>query len=233
MINNFKKLALQMIMINIAVVPIVLVSSCNTSTSKINYEISSKNDPQLIRADINSEGYKTLTILNKLFDGLTSENLPYFNVSLKPINAKGDYVITLIAKNGYTINEKETLDSNIFNIVNNLVIGIINTSPTDIKPSDLEQEKYKDFALLSKLFNGIDFEEKYLPNLEIEKIIAPEKDTYQIELIPITGVTINDSPEAIISVKFTLLIDNLIKTRNYYADKHNIIIDWKSNYSKQ
>ncbi|MGL5733196.1 MAG: hypothetical protein ACRCXE_03945, partial [Metamycoplasmataceae bacterium] len=190
-------------------VPLAVVASCGTSDSDVNYEISAKNDPKLVRADIVGEQFKTLSTLTKVFDGITSENMNNITAKMDAVDSPDSYEITITAKTGYTINDEKSLKSKVFTVDDNLTISKITTPPTDIKPSDIEEDNFKNFLVLSKLFNGEDFTQPNLANLVIEKIDGTEKDTYQIQLSPITGVTINGSSEPIISEIFTLLVDNL------------------------
>ncbi|MGL5205474.1 MAG: hypothetical protein ACRC7B_00985 [Metamycoplasmataceae bacterium] len=205
MISNFKKLTLGIMSASAIIVPVV-VTACGTTESLeiIDFQINKIANPQLVWGNINGDNYKKLLTLNKVFEGLNNNNLKNLEIAINPVDAPNNYQITLSAKNGYSINEEKILGSNVFNIKDDMDISIITIVPTDIKASDIEGDKYKNFQVLSKLFNGIDFIEINFPNLIFELKPTANINSFQIEASPIDGITINGSSESLTSVEFTL-----------------------------
>ncbi|MGL5205852.1 MAG: hypothetical protein ACRC7B_03015, partial [Metamycoplasmataceae bacterium] len=310
MINNLKKIALGIMSAGGILVPLAVVASCGSSTSDEDFKITTKADPTVILADIEGDSYKSLRTLQKLFGGITQNDLN--NITVTKDNISGNiYVITLKANDGYTIGGQSTLksaeftlsveldikaralaahaikaedvdndafksyatlqklfefdrtviteellnkavvvtmtpmtgdqprivtltankgyaigdmpslNSSQFVISTNYVIEKTAIVPTDIKPSDIVGDKFKDFNVISKLFTGSSFNEGILENLDITLIPIVEGETYQIKLTPLNGFYINDGLDGITSDTFTLSIDLNItaKTLNPYEIK--------------
>ncbi|MGL5643739.1 MAG: hypothetical protein ACRCW3_03140 [Metamycoplasmataceae bacterium] len=217
MISNLKKLALGIMTTGGILVPLVVVASCGTAAKDVDIEVTVKTNPVITQEDLNGDNYKSLATLEKLFDGVTASNLGNFTVEKKEISDTED-VITLTAKEGYTINGKSSLDSNSFVVIpTNYVINKTTDIPTDIKPSDIANDGYKKWLVLSKLFTGTDFQEAMLGNLNIELIEVTEGQTYQIKLTPKRHFNINGGIDGITSETFTLSIINFVITNQATA----------------
>ncbi|MGL5590457.1 MAG: hypothetical protein ACRDCH_00060 [Metamycoplasmataceae bacterium] len=237
MINNLKALNLGMMSVTLSLIPLAVVTSCGSTGSvespKIDYKISTIDNPQLIMWDIEGDNLKKLSTLSKVFNDLNSENIRNLNISINPVDAPSNYQITLSAKEGYSINEQKILKSNLFKINDDLKIEIVNIIPTDIKASDIEGNNFKNFQVLAKLFNGADFIETNLPNLIFEKISTANINSFQIKISPIDGVTINGSPEGLTSLEFTLSVDNLIDIDTNKIDQENKYLNRKIKANKK
>ncbi|MGL5205851.1 MAG: hypothetical protein ACRC7B_03010 [Metamycoplasmataceae bacterium] len=167
-------------------------------------------------ADVEGNAFKSYATLQKLFEFdtivITEELLNRaVTVSMTPMTGDQPRVVTLTANNDFTINGAQSLESNSFTISFNVnyVIQKTATVPTNIKPSDIADDKYKMWPIVSRLFNGSGFGAGVLVNLDIRLITVVSGLTYQIELIPLTGFEINGESTGIISNEFTLSITNL------------------------
>ncbi|MGL5732557.1 MAG: hypothetical protein ACRCXE_00580, partial [Metamycoplasmataceae bacterium] len=297
--TNLRKISLGVMATGGIVVPIVVVASCNSSSSSdINYDITRKSNPQLTRFDI--DNFRELSTLEKIFNGLTEDNLKNITVSIKPIGnmytitltakegysiggnksldseritlevvslpitdkteipeviartevtgyklqtietlsllfnlgdltqeqidesitvalvqvtrSSENYKVTLTARDGFTINGEQSLSSGTFSVeIVDLIIQKISTVPTGIKPSDIEANKFKTFEFLSLLFEGVDFNEASLNNMNIIKIESGAN--CEIKLTPKQGFTINGGSLGITSVQFTLEFTDLLIER--------------------
>ncbi|MGL5732725.1 MAG: hypothetical protein ACRCXE_01475, partial [Metamycoplasmataceae bacterium] len=211
MTKNLKRLALGVMATGAIAIPLAVAVSCGSEEKDVNYEITKKASPVITKADIDNNKFKELATLEKLFEGITADNLKNITVSLNPVNSNDqslNYTVTLKANKGYTIDGKETLVSNQFAIpVVNLVIEKISPAPTDIKLIDIEGEKFKDFSVLSKLFNGTDFSEANMAHVNIELIPIAVDVVYTIKLTPLTGYTINGQVEGVTSEQFDLEVN--------------------------
>ncbi|MGL4183600.1 MAG: hypothetical protein ACRCRP_00510 [Metamycoplasmataceae bacterium] len=149
----------------ITLVPTLATVSCSSETStKTNLSIAIKKDPILTSTDIlileaNNVSNKLIP-LQKLFNGqdLIAENLDKFTISID----KGKSVVTLTAKDNYTIDGKTTLISNTYTIndtnlidlkitINNVAQKLTANEASDLKGTDTT----KQLIVLKKLFNGI------------------------------------------------------------------------------
>ncbi|MGL5732618.1 MAG: hypothetical protein ACRCXE_00935, partial [Metamycoplasmataceae bacterium] len=115
---------------------------------------------------------------------------------------------------GYIINDQQTLNSNQFTLPTNYLINPNAIAPSDIKPSDITGVKFKDFTIISKLFNGPGLSQANLANLDIEKIEITPGRVIAIKLTPKLGYTLNDSRNPITSPQFNLNIRNLVISKN-------------------
>ncbi|MGL4183599.1 MAG: hypothetical protein ACRCRP_00505 [Metamycoplasmataceae bacterium] len=153
-------------LLSVAIVtPILATVSCSSETStKTNLIITIKKDPVLTSADISILEADNLSDklipLQKLFDGqgLIAENLDKFTISID----KEKSVVTLTAKDNYTIDDKTTLISNTYTIndtnlidlkitINNVAQKLTANEASDLKGTDIT----KQLIVLKKLFNGI------------------------------------------------------------------------------
>ncbi|MGL5617430.1 MAG: hypothetical protein ACRCWU_00010 [Metamycoplasmataceae bacterium] len=214
MISNFKKLALGVMSVGGLIVPLAVVASCSSTTKEVDYKIGAIANPRLVWGNIASQNFKTLTTLSKAFIGLNSDNLENLEASIVSVDSSNSYQITLMAKDGYTINNVKEFKSKVFSVDDDMAISIKTQAPTDIKPVDIEGENYKNFSVLSKLFDGADFNDDNLANLVIEKINGSQEDSYKIEISPIEGVTINGSTESLTSLEFKLVVNVMISKIN-------------------
>ncbi|MGL5590468.1 MAG: hypothetical protein ACRDCH_00115, partial [Metamycoplasmataceae bacterium] len=152
MISNLKKLALGIMSAGGILVPLAVVASCGTTEKDEDIQVTVKTNPVMTQEDINGDNYKSLATLEKLFIGVTASNVNNFTVTLDPIG--NEYVITLRAKDGYTIDGKKTLTSEKFTIPSiDIDITTKTLNPGDIKPEDVENNAFKSYATLQKLFS--------------------------------------------------------------------------------
>ncbi|MGL5643553.1 MAG: hypothetical protein ACRCW3_02145, partial [Metamycoplasmataceae bacterium] len=191
------------------------LTSASFILSAVNMDITARSlTPNEIKAsDVDNEAFKSYATLQKLFEfdtAVVTEELldEAVVVTMAPMSGNQPRIVTLETKPGYAINGVGTLDSNQFIIPINYVINKAATVPTDIKPSDIENDNYKTWAVVSKLFTGADFTQSMLGNLDIELLPITEGQTYQIKLTPKNNFHINGGTTGITSDTFTLSVTN-------------------------
>ncbi|MGL5733130.1 MAG: hypothetical protein ACRCXE_03600 [Metamycoplasmataceae bacterium] len=137
------------------------------STKEINLDISIKNNPIVVKEDIENEKYKTLATLQKLFNGINSSNIN--NVSAEINTPEGGsqthFRVILIAREGYKINDKQAILSNEFIIPIVLSTKVKNDVPSDISYLELGDGGYKELSFLQKFF--LELEADDLKNIEV------------------------------------------------------------------
>ncbi|MGL5643880.1 MAG: hypothetical protein ACRCW3_03875 [Metamycoplasmataceae bacterium] len=164
--------------------------------------------------DVENNAFKSYATLQKLFafdTAMITEDLlnRAVVITMTPMTGNQPRIVTLTVNNGYAINGMPSLDSNEFIIPINYVIQKVPTVPTDIKPSDIENDNYKRLSVISKLFTGPDFSEAMIAHLDIELITITQGQSYQIKLTPKTDVWINGGITSITSDTFTLFVRNV------------------------
>ncbi|MGL5205709.1 MAG: hypothetical protein ACRC7B_02230 [Metamycoplasmataceae bacterium] len=171
----------------------------------------------ILGIDVNNDNFKSFATINKLFNldpSITQEILDVaVTITMNPMTGSQPRIVTLTANRGYNINDQPTLDSNQFTLPVNYMININNIVPTDIKPSDIDGDKFKDFNVISKLFTGPDLTQANLANFDIEKNEITPNSIFTITLIPKLGYTLNNSTVGLTSLEFTLNIVNLSISR--------------------
>ncbi|MGL5590664.1 MAG: hypothetical protein ACRDCH_01130, partial [Metamycoplasmataceae bacterium] len=171
----------------------------------------------ILGIDVNNDNFKSFTTINKLFnlDPLMTPEIfaESLTITMNPMTGSQPRIVTLTANRGYTINNQLTITSNEFTLPVNYEINRNETVPTDIRPSDIEGDKFKDFNIISKLFNGPSLTQANLANLEIEKIEVTPNVVAAIKLTPKLGYTLNDSMDGLISLDFTLSVRNYVISR--------------------
>ncbi|MGL4183597.1 MAG: hypothetical protein ACRCRP_00495 [Metamycoplasmataceae bacterium] len=150
------------------ITPIFFAVSCVSETplNTVNLIITAKQSPQLTNEEITilegNDSVNQLVVLQKLFEGegLTTENQANFSVAVD----KEKSIVTLSAKTGYTISQKEMLSSNKYSIiVENKDLNItVNTVIQELAAYEVDSMKGTNpntqLAILKKLFNGITLE---------------------------------------------------------------------------
>ncbi|MGL5618007.1 MAG: InlB B-repeat-containing protein [Metamycoplasmataceae bacterium] len=150
------------------------IASSAFTTNDLNLNITIKDKPEILKVDIENDNYKSFTTLQKLFVGLTDQNLKNIEaieINNDDIDFGKEYLVTLIAADGYKINGRHTLVSNEFILPNVLNIKQVTTIPEDITQFDLKKDGvilYKELAFLQKIFTNIN--EDDLEHIEIEII---------------------------------------------------------------
>ncbi|MGL5643662.1 MAG: hypothetical protein ACRCW3_02710, partial [Metamycoplasmataceae bacterium] len=194
------------------------------TTSLIDLVITAKtlNPNEITAGDVDNDAFKSYATLQKLFAFdtaiITEEILnKAVVVTMTPMSGSQTRIITLTTTMDYSINGISTLDSNSFVLPTNYVISKAATIPTDIKPSDIENDEYKRWEVVSKLFTGADFQEGILGNLNIELIEVTAGQTYQIKLTPKPDFNINGGVEGITSDIFTVSVTNFVITNKENA----------------
>ncbi|MGL5732492.1 MAG: hypothetical protein ACRCXE_00240, partial [Metamycoplasmataceae bacterium] len=91
--------------------------------------------------------------LVKLFDGINSTNINNFVVYMNTIVEGRTYSVTLNANHGFTINGATTLTSIQFSTDINLIISAKTLVPYQITAGDVDNNNFKSYATLNKLFN--------------------------------------------------------------------------------
>ncbi|MGL5590466.1 MAG: hypothetical protein ACRDCH_00105 [Metamycoplasmataceae bacterium] len=190
-----------------------------TFTLAVDVEMKAKGlAPYEIKAvDVDNDAFKSYATLQKLFTfdtAVVTEELinRALVVTMTPTTGNLPRTVTLTANSGFAVDGMLSLDSAQFVIPINYVIEKEATVPTDIKPSDIVDDKYKMWEVVSKLFTGADFQEGMLGNLNIELIEVTVGQTYQIKLTPRSDFYINDGLDGIVSDEFTVLVTNLTIT---------------------
>ncbi|MGL4183593.1 MAG: hypothetical protein ACRCRP_00475 [Metamycoplasmataceae bacterium] len=182
--------------------PILITVSCSNEASVVNLNIIAKKSPKIIETDLialEGKDFSTqLPVLQKLFEGpgLISENENKFTISVN----KNNKVVFLIAKPGYTIDNKNTLKSDVYTLeqiipANNLNITALSTQAT-LKISEVAELEGNDFTkqlpILKKMFTGQD-------------LIETNKDKFSISINTTTKiVTLNAKSGYAISGKTSL-----------------------------
>ncbi|MGL6124869.1 MAG: hypothetical protein ACRC1F_00040 [Metamycoplasmataceae bacterium] len=238
--KSMKKIKLALATGSALVIPLALVASCSSST--VDYKITAKSNPVITQQEIEGEKYKSLTTLTKLFDGITETELANLDVTLNQPTSTTGYTITLKAKSGFTINDKETFVSNSFTI--SLTQITVMDVVDEFSTNDIKGDNFKSFATLSKLFEGLVEDELKYINVSLDfgtdlTITLRAKDGYMIgnkqELVskPITVILSNVSekanPDAILPTDITgenyksfatlsKLFDNLVEEELEYID---------------
>ncbi|MGL5205188.1 MAG: hypothetical protein ACRC63_02970, partial [Metamycoplasmataceae bacterium] len=136
-------------------------------TLGININITKINNPTITRNDIESENYKTLETLEKLFNGINQSILD--NISVE-ISNEANIRIILIANEGYRINgaNEYSSDGFIISIILNITPKL--QVPNNITHVDLENDGFKTLSVLNKLFDGIETKD-----LEFMDITVPNR----------------------------------------------------------
>ncbi|MGL5205708.1 MAG: hypothetical protein ACRC7B_02225, partial [Metamycoplasmataceae bacterium] len=145
------------------------LTSNEFSVIDVDLQIAVKNNPEILKVDIENDKYKSLETLQKLFDGLTNQNLNAIEtivINNKNIEFGEEYWITLLAKDGYNINGKNALVSKEFILPTVLKIEQLTSIPENITHLDLKDDLYKEFNFLSKIFLGLKAAD--LEHLDIE-----------------------------------------------------------------
>ncbi|MGL5521909.1 MAG: hypothetical protein ACRDAW_01400 [Metamycoplasmataceae bacterium] len=180
------------------VAPVLVITSCSGETPIIvNLNITAKINPNVTETDITTlEGNDLpaqLIALQKLFDGsdLNAENQTKFSILVN----KGQRVVTLTAKTGYTINGGSALASNEYTIgtaptVTDLKITakanpkITKEDVTTLKGTNLPAQ----LIALKKLFDGPGLTSENQANFKV----AVDETKEIVTLNANTGFTIND-----------------------------------------
>ncbi|MGL5733004.1 MAG: hypothetical protein ACRCXE_02970, partial [Metamycoplasmataceae bacterium] len=162
--------------------------------------------------DIIGDNFKSVATLRKLFtlDGRINQQTitSILDVTINDAS-ETNRIITLTAKPGFTINQDTTITSNVFVMPTNYIIQAQSIAPSDIIPSDIVDDKHKDFAVLNKLFIGADFNQTNLENTEITLVTVVQDSKYKIELTPRGGFNINGSKDVVTSAEFTVFIKDI------------------------
>ncbi|MGL5732726.1 MAG: hypothetical protein ACRCXE_01480, partial [Metamycoplasmataceae bacterium] len=188
--NNLKRIMLGSAAISGLVAPIVIMASCSTSSSKINYEITTKNFPELTEADIIDDNFKELTTLEKLFNGITDRILRNLIVSKNIITDGGVYTITLTTKSGYEIEGKTAIISEEFTLLTqDFDLDIIPITDPEITSEDISEDEFMQLSTLVKLFDGIN--STNINNFVVYMNTIVEGRTYSVTLNANHGFTIN------------------------------------------
>ncbi|MGL5733025.1 MAG: hypothetical protein ACRCXE_03075, partial [Metamycoplasmataceae bacterium] len=183
-------------------------------TLEVNLLISpiSIGDLDITKDDIFNGAFKSFATLQKLFnldDSITEDNInEMMIITLMNINQSELSFVKLTAKEGFAINNQRYIDSNVFIVPVNYEIGII-PNPRNVRPSEINGENYKNYSFLRKLFNGVDFIEENLVNIDITIITITEGSVYQIQLTPKIGFNINGEADALISAQFSVQAVNI------------------------
>ncbi|MGL5732785.1 MAG: hypothetical protein ACRCXE_01825, partial [Metamycoplasmataceae bacterium] len=193
MIINLKKIALGIMTTGGLLVPLSVMASCNSS-DVVDYKITAKSDPKLVRADISGENYKTLSTLEKVFDDLDADKLKNLTVKKDAINEGTIYKITLTANEGYTINEKSTLESNNIPIPDeSLDITAKDIIPQELNRDEVDSENLKTLPTLRQLFNLSGITQSYIDEgIEVQlKESTSRSGEYFVLLTAKIGFNIN------------------------------------------
>ncbi|MGL5732787.1 MAG: hypothetical protein ACRCXE_01835, partial [Metamycoplasmataceae bacterium] len=151
MTSNLKKLALGIMSVGGIVVPLAVVASCGSTEKDVNYNITVKTDPTVTQEDIDGDAYKSLATLTKIFNGINASDLANLTVT-KEVVGGNNYVITLTAKEGYTIVGQQSLKSVQFTIAVDVEITAKTLVPYEITAEDVDNDAFKSYATLQKLF---------------------------------------------------------------------------------
>ncbi|MGL5643679.1 MAG: hypothetical protein ACRCW3_02795, partial [Metamycoplasmataceae bacterium] len=167
--------------------------------------------------DVDNDAFKSYATLQKLFTfntAIVTEELlnRAVVVTMIPMSGSQTRILKLTANTDYTLNGIGSLDSNEFVIPINYTINKASTIPTDIKPSEIQNDNYKNWSVVSKIFTGANFNEEMLGNINIELITIIEDQSYQMKLTPKTNFYINNALTGITSDTFPVLATNLEMT---------------------
>ncbi|MGL4252258.1 MAG: hypothetical protein ACRCRQ_01735 [Metamycoplasmataceae bacterium] len=156
----------------------------DVSTKTTLTEIPNHSELLEIINPLNDDYALKLEILEKLFDGITLEdifNLQEITTLTPPMPGNNKQVVTLVANLDYVfIVNGEEVDriSSIEFVTDPVVLNIEPTNITILNNADIEGENYRSLATLSKLFYGVDdLTLENLENMQIE-LISNEIDGY-------------------------------------------------------
>ncbi|MGL5205710.1 MAG: hypothetical protein ACRC7B_02235, partial [Metamycoplasmataceae bacterium] len=175
-----------------------------------------KTDPTIISTDIEGDSYKSLRTLQKLFNGITQSDLN--NITVTKENISGSiYVITLKANDGYTIGGQSTLKSAEFTLSVELDIKAKILSPYEIKSEDVDNDAFKSYATLQKLF---EFDPTITETILNEAVV--------VTMTPMTGndpriITLTANKNYAINGMSSLDSNNFIIPINYIIEKASTV----------
>ncbi|MGL5617728.1 MAG: hypothetical protein ACRCWU_01580 [Metamycoplasmataceae bacterium] len=185
----------------------------------VNYDITTKSNPQLANTDISDDGYKEISTLSKVFDGINVNSLQNLTPSLKIFNEGAGCEITLTANEGYKINGQSSLKSDFITVAQSNINITPKALPTwTLSFNDLDGDNWKKLETIEKVFEfGVQI-------------------TNQEELDKIFEISINNSISATkviaLSVKPGYLINNsTIRTisSNPFTKPINYLVDVVAN----
>ncbi|MGL5732493.1 MAG: hypothetical protein ACRCXE_00245, partial [Metamycoplasmataceae bacterium] len=192
-----------------------LSSNRFTLQADVNVNTISLSGFPIAPEDIAGENYKSWATLVKLFTfdtRITSENVEdIFSINKSEVGSS--YLITLHANDGFILNGVgvvggKEIDSDFITLPSNYTINK-RTDVTEFKPSQILNGRFRDFAVLDKLFVGGNFHEDMLNTLTITLSNPTSEEKYTITLTPNTGYTINGSTEGLTSIPFTIPKENI------------------------
>jgi hypothetical protein len=196
--------------------PLALISSCATGTPSTNIEIQMNKAPtdisfseiSRIRQSAQNIDNLSLATIKKVFafsdslDQIIVEGLEVRKVPGGPSNDPGNYQLELLAKEGFVINDVESVMlSNTFSVVPDYKVSsystevitnkqILDASIKEISdtPGAIDRPK---FNIIENVFNfGTIDPEDVMKDLQINKTIEPGPENYSLTLTAKPGVTI-------------------------------------------
>ncbi|MGL5521802.1 MAG: hypothetical protein ACRDAW_00840 [Metamycoplasmataceae bacterium] len=206
--------------------PLLFTVSCinQIPSSSTNLIITVKQPPQLTTDEIafleGNDFPNQLIILKKLFDGkdLTSENQTNFSIAIN----KETKVVTLTAKTGYKINDKDTLENTYTTEAipptnKNLIITV--KQPPQLTTDEIALLEGNDLPnqliVLKKLFDGNDLTSENQTNFSV----SIDKNKTMVTLTAKTGYKINDKDTLENTYTTTTISQNLNITVNTVVQK--------------
>ncbi|MGL6124872.1 MAG: hypothetical protein ACRC1F_00055 [Metamycoplasmataceae bacterium] len=218
--KQVKKIKLGAMVGGSLIVPLAVVASCSTTSTPIidDYNIKAKTNPETVyESDVTPDKLNTVETLSLVFDGVNSTNIKNITASLIESKTRAkDYTISLKAKEGYTINNEQSLSSTVFTSkpITILQIEQQKTAPTDIKFIDIENDGFKNLDVLEKLFTNIKETDKAnLEDISLSGDTPTPGSTHKVTLTAKRGFVFNvDNKDVskLESVEFTTALIDLI-----------------------
>ncbi|MGL5732558.1 MAG: hypothetical protein ACRCXE_00585, partial [Metamycoplasmataceae bacterium] len=157
------------------------------------------------------------------FDGLTADNLKNITVSPPRLITGSTYTITLKANEGYKLDGRSELTSNIFTVDSSVINYVISTRTNPVIIwTDILDNKFKELSTLSKVFNGVTSDNIRNMDVTIQTVILGS--AYTITLKANDGYTINNNP-TLTSQTFTLPIEDIIITKKTDSPQEIIVTE--------
>ncbi|MGL6124873.1 MAG: hypothetical protein ACRC1F_00060, partial [Metamycoplasmataceae bacterium] len=132
------------------------MKSVEFKTNKVNLAITAKNPitEKILSTDIVDNKIDSYKTLSKLFTGQESEFKNVIARLEKPAFSAKNRII-LETKEGYLINDQTSFQSEEFTLTNVLDIQPVDKVPSDIHFDEIKDGKFREIAVLQKLFAGI------------------------------------------------------------------------------
>ncbi|MGL5618006.1 MAG: hypothetical protein ACRCWU_03085 [Metamycoplasmataceae bacterium] len=223
MISKNKRILMVTMSVSASIIPAIAITSCGSSiVDDSKFIIESKTNPKVRIFDVKDNNYWNINTLLKIFDGISQDNINHLDVSVignNEVYEGSTHQIVLSAKEGYSINDLETLTSNEFTLLPNVFeYNSIKDVQVNYNHNELTHNLINNIDFLKNIFNGM--QPGDLDNLKVS--LEHEDFSYTITLNAKDDfyfLVNGEKVKFITSHPFTTLNINLIITK-----KNNPII---------